>query len=181
MHSRRKGFTLIELIIVVIIIAILASIAAPMMSNMKVRTICTEAVTTMGAIRVALRAYHVEYEKYPENLVIFDDRISIIGMKKEDLDGVFFTSDCYMYYFLSPDGFYIRCSPWVSQAPRKDETRNIGDGPYNTGSGLGFIFSPSVAYAAPLGPNPGLIMYHTGKITQIYIARSGYPQDDQTP
>ena len=64
MSQNKKGFTLIELIIVVIIIGVLASIAAPMMSNMAERAKKTEAITALGTIRTAERMYHVEYNQY---------------------------------------------------------------------------------------------------------------------
>ena len=62
---KRKGFTLIELIIAVIIIGILASLAVPMMRSMQLKAICAEAITGLSAIRTSFREYYVEYGTYP--------------------------------------------------------------------------------------------------------------------
>ena len=61
----KKGFTLVELIIVVVIIAIIAAIAVPIMQGIKARAIISEAVTGMSAIRLALREYYAQYGAYP--------------------------------------------------------------------------------------------------------------------
>lgn len=63
----RKGFTLIELISVVIIVGILARIAAPMLSGMTTKAMCTEGVMAMGTIREACREYFLN-----KNQIIFD-------------------------------------------------------------------------------------------------------------
>ena len=56
----KKGFTLIELIIVVIIIGILAAIAAPMMSANVNKAKRAEAVAALGSLRTAARLYITE-------------------------------------------------------------------------------------------------------------------------
>ena len=61
----RRGFTLIELIIVIIIIGVLASIAAPMMQAITLKAKNSEAIAALGAIRTAVKEYRVEYGAYP--------------------------------------------------------------------------------------------------------------------
>lgn len=57
----KKGFSLIELIIVMIIIGILSSLAAPMMQTFKARAIACEAMNAIDAINRDLQQYYVEY------------------------------------------------------------------------------------------------------------------------
>lgn len=64
MRSNRKGFTLIELIVVIVIIGVLAAIAAPMMAGNVARARRTEAAAVLGSIRTAERLYFVDNNAY---------------------------------------------------------------------------------------------------------------------
>ena len=68
---KKKGFSLIELMVVVAILAILAIIAVPRIVNALQRARDAEAIATVTTIANALARMHIEYEKYPgENYVL---------------------------------------------------------------------------------------------------------------
>jgi prepilin-type N-terminal cleavage/methylation domain-containing protein len=60
-----KGFTLIEILIVVAIIAILAAIAIPNLLEAQVRSKVARQKANMRTIATALEAYMVDHNKYP--------------------------------------------------------------------------------------------------------------------
>ena len=60
----RKGFTLIEIIMVVIIVGVLVAIALPQYSDFIERTRTTEAVNAIGSINLAEQAIRIETGVY---------------------------------------------------------------------------------------------------------------------
>jgi len=62
--TRKRGFTLIELMIVVAIIGILAAIAIPNFLQFQLRSKTGEAKTNLAAIRTAEEGYFAEFNNY---------------------------------------------------------------------------------------------------------------------
>ncbi|MBL7157600.1 MAG: prepilin-type N-terminal cleavage/methylation domain-containing protein [Candidatus Omnitrophica bacterium] len=65
----KKGFTLLELILVVIVIAILATLAVPRFTGMAEKARSAEATNTIGAIKTAEDLVHLEKAEYISDAV----------------------------------------------------------------------------------------------------------------
>ncbi|MFH1767554.1 MAG: prepilin-type N-terminal cleavage/methylation domain-containing protein [Candidatus Omnitrophota bacterium] len=68
----KKGFTLLELLVVVIIIAILASIAIPQFFNVAERARSSEGASVIGTLRRAQVRYNVEHGVYTTSTADLD-------------------------------------------------------------------------------------------------------------
>jgi len=68
----RKGFTLLELIIVVIVIGILASIALPRFIRVAERARIAEAKSVLDALRSAQMRYAAQWNAYTGNPALLD-------------------------------------------------------------------------------------------------------------
>ncbi len=65
--KNQKGFTLIELMIVVAIIAILAAIALPAYQDYVARSQVSEAMTLSGGAKTAVTEYYADKGQFPDN------------------------------------------------------------------------------------------------------------------
>ncbi len=64
MKLKWRGFTLIEVMIVILIVAILASLAMPQYTKVVEKAKMTEARTTLSAIRASEGIYYAEHDNY---------------------------------------------------------------------------------------------------------------------
>ncbi len=64
--ATKKGFTLVELVIVIVIVGILSIVAVPLYRGYLRRAISTEATSLLSAINTAQRVYSTEYGEYLE-------------------------------------------------------------------------------------------------------------------
>lgn len=65
LRERKKGFTLIELMVVIAIILILALVAIPAYRNMQLRAKKARAFSDFRNIANALQAYYTDWNQYP--------------------------------------------------------------------------------------------------------------------
>jgi type IV pilus assembly protein PilA len=69
MKSIQKGFTLIELMIVIAIIGILAAIALPAYQDYTIRAQVTEGLSLAGGVETAMADYYSQYGVFPAAVV----------------------------------------------------------------------------------------------------------------
>ncbi len=102
---KRKGFTLIELMVVIFIVGILAAVAIPIMLGRIDSAKWSEGKAGAGSIRTAARAYQAEkgpaYD-YTSPVITLTD----LGFAAGDLDGKYFTAASYTIAFTAVVGDY---------------------------------------------------------------------------
>ena len=181
MSYTRKGFTLIELIVVVIIIGVLASVAAPIMSGVQARAICSEAAVGMSAIRLAIQEYYTEYGSYGSFATSYflndsanassDPKCTGLSryMDVNSLNGQYFQQQCYYIWVDGSAGCGITCflDP-VTDHPADLVGYPYANGLYNLDNTKKILYDPGSPHALNMN-------FKTGKVIQQNMSKSGYP------
>ena len=110
--KRTKGFTLVELMVVILIVGILAAVAIPLMQGRIDKAKWSEANATAGTIRTAVRAYCAETSvgTAQSNCVGTLDDAGIqgyLGFTNDDLEGTFFAAGDYEVTSISDTGIAV--------------------------------------------------------------------------
>jgi len=97
-QNNSKGFSLVELMIVIVIVGLLAAVAVPIYYNNMYTAKKAEAYAAMGSIRTQINYYYAEYGWYP----IVDKKDYVIGafwndIKPGELKGINFSDSSYYY------------------------------------------------------------------------------------
>jgi type IV pilus assembly protein PilA len=116
-----KGFTMVELMVVVLIVGILAAIAVPLMSGRIDSSKWSEAKGAMGTIASALRAYAAEKGNFSTTPTLAE-----VGISNNDLDGTYFSHEAYAITSASANNgqisFVITCTAASSTRSGKPST-----------------------------------------------------------
>lgn len=111
--KRTKGFTLIELMVVVLIVGILAGIAIPILRGRIDAAKWSEGKATLGTIATAMRAYHAAKGPTGPAATTFWISGTGLGFVAGDLTGTYFLDGDFSFNVTSMDPlqYTVTCTP----------------------------------------------------------------------
>jgi prepilin-type N-terminal cleavage/methylation domain-containing protein len=109
----RKGFTLVELMVVILIVGILASVAIPMLRGRIDAAKWSEGKAMIGSISTAIRAYHAEKGPTGALPTVLGVGATGLGFAAGDLTGNYFADADFTFAVtgMDPLAFTITCTP----------------------------------------------------------------------
>jgi len=103
-RNNRRGFTLVELMVVIVILGIIGTMAFVFVLDKPDKAKWTKAQTEMGEIQKALNQYSLDHDgDYPDSLDVLKESYFKSGLPKDP-----FTKDDYIYE-KSDTGFILTC------------------------------------------------------------------------
>ena len=99
-----KGFTLIELMVVILIVGILAAVSVPMMRGKVDDAKWAEAHAKAGMIRRAERIYFLETGKAIKGKLNNKKRTEPLGLESGDLNGTYFAASNFRIIKVDAEG-----------------------------------------------------------------------------
>ena len=124
----RKGFTLIELMVVVLIVSILAAVAIPILRGRIDAAKWSEGKAMMGSISTAIRAYHAEKGTTGAAPTTLFAGNTGLGFAAGDLTGKFFADADFTVNWgaitMNPLAYIITCTP-ATQADRPSNPATV--------------------------------------------------------
>jgi prepilin-type N-terminal cleavage/methylation domain-containing protein len=114
--KRRKGFTLIELMVVILIVGILAAVAIPILRGRIDAAKWSEGKAMMGSISTAIRAYHAEKGPTGTAPTTLATGATGLGFAAGDLTGTYFVDADFSMSVtaMDPLTFTVTATPTVT-------------------------------------------------------------------